>query len=176
MSDHGRGFVCIHREIMDHWVWQDKPVSKGQAWVDLILLANYRSGKFSYKDGVVEGRRGCVYHSISFLAERWGWSRDKASRFLHQLESDGMIKLFATTHHTTITLVNYEVYQGMGATDMATDRQPTAGKPAANRQQVGTYNKDNKGNHGNKGNNSESAGEVQSAEEIEEASRWFESL
>ena len=62
----------------------------------------------------------------------------------------------------------------MGVTDMATDRQPTAGKPTASRQQVGTYNKDNKGNHGNKGNNSSS--EVQSAEEIEEASRWFESL
>lgn len=130
MSDHGRGFVCIHREIMDHWVWQDKPVSKGQAWVDLILLANYRSEKFSYKDGVVEGKRGCVYRSISFLAERWGWSRDKASRFLHQLESDGMIRLFATTHHTTITLVNDEIYQGIGATDTATDRQQTVSKSA----------------------------------------------
>jgi hypothetical protein len=40
MSDVGKGFVSIHREIMDHWIWQDKPVSKGQAWVDLILLAN----------------------------------------------------------------------------------------------------------------------------------------
>lgn len=102
MSDVGKGYVSIHREIMDHWIWQDKPVSKGQAWVDLILLANYKNEKFSYKDKVVEGKRGSVYRSITYLAERWGWGRDKATRFLHQLEADGMIVLDATTHQTTI--------------------------------------------------------------------------
>lgn len=116
MSDVGKGYVSIHREIMDHWIWQDKPVSKGQAWVDLILLANYKNEKFSYKDKVVEGKRGSVYRSITYLAERWGWGRDKATRFLHQLEADGMIVLDATTHQTTISIVNYGDYQGLTST------------------------------------------------------------
>lgn len=27
---------------MDNWVWQDKPFSHGQAWVDMILMANHK--------------------------------------------------------------------------------------------------------------------------------------
>ena len=136
MSDVGKGYVSIHREIMDHWIWQDKPVSKGQAWVDLILLANYKNEKFSYKDKVVEGKRGSVYRSITYLAERWGWGRDKATRFLHQLETDGMIKLEATTHQTTISIVNYEDYQGLTSTVGATNRQQVGSKAEVSRQQV----------------------------------------
>ena len=180
MSDTRKGYVSIHREIMDHWIWQDKPVSKGQAWVDLILLANYKAEKFSYKDKVVEGKRGSVYRSITYLADRWGWGRDKATRFLHQLEADGMIKLEATTHQTTISIVNYEDYQGFAAIGSATNRQPIGGKSVAGRQQVGTYNKGNNSNNDNKGNNSGGAtgapADGQTAEEIEEANRWFESL
>lgn len=26
-----KGYVSIHREIMDNWVWQEKPVSKSQS-------------------------------------------------------------------------------------------------------------------------------------------------
>lgn len=180
MSDTRKGYVSIHREIMDHWIWQDKPVSKGQAWVDLILLANYKAEKFSYKDKVVEGKRGSVYRSITYLADRWGWGRDKATRFLHQIEADGMIKLEATTHQTTISIVNYEDYQGVAAIGSATNRQQIGGKSAAGRQQVGTYNKGNNSNNDNKGNNSGGAtgapADGQTAEEIEEANRWFESL
>lgn len=185
MSDVGKGYVSIHREIMDHWIWQDKPVSKGQAWVDLILLANYKNEKFSYKDKVVEGKRGSVYRSITYLAERWGWGRDKATRFLHQLEADGMIVLDATTHQTTISIVNYGDYQGLASAVGATNRQQVGSKSEVRRQQVGTYNKDNNSNNGNKANNP-SGGQTggtagdgasgQTAEEIEEANRWFESL
>ncbi len=49
MSDVGKGYVSIHREIMDHWVWQDRPVSKGQAWVDLIMPVNYCGNTFVFK-------------------------------------------------------------------------------------------------------------------------------
>lgn len=144
MSDVKKGYVCIHREILDHWIWHEKPVSKGQAWVDLILMANYKSQKFSYKDQMIEGKRGTVHRSITYLADRWGWGRDKASRFLRQLEKDGMLVLNATTHHTTITLINYGKYQDLPTTN----RQQVGDKPTTNRQQVGTYKKDNKGNKG----------------------------
>lgn len=178
MSETSKGYVSIHREIMDHWIWQDKPVSKGQAWVDLILLANYKTEKFSYKDSVIEGKRGCVYRSITWLTDRWGWGRDKATRFLHQLEGDGMITLHTTTHQTTINIVNYENFQGLAATGTATNRQQVGNKSAAGRRPVGTYNKGNNSNKDNKENNipDTAAGDIQTPEEIEEASRWFDSL
>lgn len=163
---------------MDHWVWQDRPVSKGQAWVDLIMLANYKSKKFSYKDSIIEGKRGTVYRSISYLAERWGWSRDKATRFLRQLEADGMVQMNATTHQTTISIVNYEVFQGVGSTGAISNRRQTNSKQAANRQQAATYNKVDQDNNSKHVNNVSGvlASSEQTQEEIEEANRWFESL
>lgn len=178
MNEVSKGYVSVHREIMDHWLWQEKPVSKGQAWVDLILLANYKQEKFPYKGGVIEGQRGTVYRSIKFLSDRWGWSRDKTRRFLELLQDDGMVILNATTHQTTITIVNYGKYQNQVITNNATIRQQSDSKPTTDQQQPDTYNKDNKGNKSNKGDNSSGVPQVdgQTPEEIEEAKRWFNSL
>ena len=167
-----KGFVGVHRSLQEHWLWDEKPFSKGQAWIDLIMLANYKEEKFAFKDEVIHGKRGTVYRSITYLAERWGWGRDKVSRFLRQLESDGMVRVSATTHQTTIFIVNYGLYQGFSGSVSATNRQPVGNQSAANQQPVGTYNKENNSNQGNKGN--KAAG--QSEQEIEAAEAWFESL
>lgn len=117
------GYFKVDRQIFTHWLWEDKPFSKGQAWIDLIGLANYEDGKTPYKGEIVKCERGTVYRSISFLAKRWGWSRDKTRTFLKLLESDSMIRLKATTNQTTITLINYGKYQDVPTTDSSTNRQ-----------------------------------------------------
>lgn len=167
-----KGFVGVHRSLQEHWLWDEKPFSKGQAWIDLIMLANYKEEKFVFKDEVIHGKRGTVYRSITYLAERWGWGRDKVSRFLRQLESDGMVQVSATTHQTTIFIVNYGLYQGFSGSVSATNRQPVGNQLAANQQPVGTYNKENNSNQENKGNNVA----AQSKQEVEAAEAWFESL
>lgn len=115
------GFFKVDRQVFDHWLWEDKPFSKGQAWIDLIGLANYEDGKTLYRGKVVDCKRGTVYRSISFLAERWGWSRDKTRNFLNMLESDGMVRIKATTRQTTVTLINYGKFQDRVTTDSSTD-------------------------------------------------------
>lgn len=119
------GFIKIDRQLFDHWLWNDKPFSKGQAWIDLIGLANYKDSKTPYKGAVVTCERGTVNRSISFLAKRWGWSREKTRTFLGLLESDSMIVLNPTTNHTTITLLNYGKFQDLPTTNQATNRQRT---------------------------------------------------
>lgn len=179
-----KGYVSVHRTIQDHWLWDDKPFSKGQAWIDMILTANYKDEKFTYKDVVIEGKRGTVYRSISSLAARWGWSRDKARRFLKQLESDGMIAVHASTHQTTISIINYGFYQDQVTAGVAAKRQPVGSRPSAGSQQADTYNKDNNSNKGNKKNNSKSRKAdskqtgipVQTPEELAAADDWFNSL
>lgn len=167
------GYISVHRSIWDHWLWDDKPFSKGQAWIDLLMLANHKDDKFVYKDQVMEGKRGTVYRSLSFLAERWGWGRDKVSRFLKQLESDGMVEVYTSTHRTTITISNYAAFQdnmaSPSATDGITSRRQVGSKSASGRQPVGTYNKVNNKNKVNKVNK-------QSPEELAEAEAWFDSL
>lgn len=116
------GWIKVDRKLFDHWIWDDKPFSKGQAWIDLIGLANYRDEKTIYMGEVITCKRGTVYRSISFLARRWGWSRDKTTRFLRALESDSMLRIKTTTNRTTITIENYGKFQNAPATNNATDK------------------------------------------------------
>lgn len=105
------GYIAIFRDIMDHWVWKQKPFSKGQAWIDLILLATHKTEKKPYKDRIIEYERGKIYKSELEFSTRWGWNRKTVHLFLKQLESDGMIEVIWTTQGTTITIVNYDFYQ-----------------------------------------------------------------
>ena len=110
------GWVPVSRELQDHWMWDDKPFAHGQAWIDLIMLANYEDTKMPYKGEIITCERGTVNLSISYLANRWGWSRHKTRDFLNLLESDGMVTVCATTNRTTITLENYSFYNDVPTT------------------------------------------------------------
>jgi DNA replication protein DnaD len=110
------GYIKIERTLQHHWLWEDKPFSKGQAWIDLILMANHEDKKFPYKNTVIEGKRGTVYRSKTYLANRWGWDRKKVTQFLKQLQNDEMVALTTTTHGTTVSLINYDKFQDSGST------------------------------------------------------------
>lgn len=119
------GWIKLHRNIQEHWLWQDEPYDKARAWIDLLFLANYEDKKTAYRGEIIICKRGDVNLSISHLAERWKWSRDKTTRFLRLLESDGMCVVNATTNRTTITIVNYDFYQCYDATNNATSNAAT---------------------------------------------------
>lgn len=122
MSD--KGFLKIDRSLFNHWLWEDKPFSKGAAWIDLISLANYKSIKKTVGDKVITYKRGTVFRSILYLADRWGWDRKKVKRFLSVLERDQMLSVNSTTHGTTITIINYSKYQDKRSTDGTSNGQP----------------------------------------------------
>lgn len=120
------GWIKLDRKVCDNWVWRDKPFTKGQAWVDLLLLADYEDNDGYYRNSVKHFKAGVVYRSISCLAVRWGWSRDKVRRFLNVLQDENMILLKATKNDTTITLVKWAFYQHGNTSDNTTDN--TTGK------------------------------------------------
>ncbi len=115
-----KGYISINRSIEDNWIWKLKPFSKGQAWIDLILLANHDEVKAPKGDGIAIYKRGCVHRSIYYLADRWGWDRKTVRRFLDVLQSDHMVSVESTASGTTITLVNYGKYQSHGSTNGTT--------------------------------------------------------
>lgn len=106
-----KGWVSIYRSLQEHPLWQEKPFSKGQAWIDLILLANHNATSIAHKGSTVLCARGTVNRSIKSLAERWGWSRGKVRRFLQRLQEDGMVIADIAQERTVITIVNYARYQ-----------------------------------------------------------------
>ena len=102
-----KGFVKLDRDLLEHWIWTSEPFTKGQAWVDLLMLANHKSTKAVHNGVVVDHRIGCVDRSVLWLSDRWGWSRGKAKRFLELLQEEGMVSVTSTTQGTSIRIENY---------------------------------------------------------------------
>ena len=85
------GWIKAHRNLQQHYLWQDKPFSKGQAWIDLILLANHKDNKFILGNEAIEVERGSFVTSEIKLMDRWGWSKSKVRDFLKLLQNDSML-------------------------------------------------------------------------------------
>ena len=111
------GWIKLDRKILDSGIWKGERFTKGQAWVDLLLLANHKDSKEIYRGSLKTFKKGCVYRSKDWLSKRWGWTWRTTDRFLKMLERDNMVTVNCTKHDTTITLVNWESYQGKGRTD-----------------------------------------------------------
>jgi hypothetical protein len=124
------GFVKIYRKIQDHQLWQDRPFSKGHAWIDLLLMANHSDTKFLLGNEVVEAEAGQVITSEHKLMARWGWSKSKVRAFLELIEKDEMITRKTDRKKTTITLCKYRIYNGSQTTKRPQkDREQTASRP-----------------------------------------------
>lgn len=115
MTDANYGWIKLHRTLLEHPVWIEEPFNRGQAWVDLLLLANHKPAQIRKRGIKVTVERGQVGWSERQLAERWGWSRGKVRRYLEELETaqqivqqNGPQNLNVTS---LITIVNYENYQ-----------------------------------------------------------------
>lgn len=137
-----QGWISVHRQIQEHWLWADKPFSKGQAWIDMLMLANHEDKKTLIDNNIVVIESGSFVTSEHKLSERWGWSRWKVHEFLNLLQSDNMI--FAKTDHrkTTINVINYEKYRYVPVGHQpVTDQSPTTDRPLTD-----TNNNDNNAN------------------------------
>lgn len=137
-------YIKIDRGLKNNSLWLlEKPFTKGQAWIDLLILTQGVSKNREYKGKQRKVQRGSVYTSIYFLSSRWGWGRMKVYRFLEKLMIDEMIvvqgwKIDDTTHRTVhrdkldttgdttsdtvISIVNWDLYQCSDTTDDTTDR------------------------------------------------------
>ncbi|HBG21969.1 MAG TPA: hypothetical protein DDW83_01795, partial [Peptococcaceae bacterium] len=115
------GWISVHRQIWDSWVWKEKPFSKGQAWVDLLLMVNHEDKKTLLGNQLILVKRGSRITSIRKLCERWGWSNTKVRSFLSLLEQDGMIVVKSDTKKTMLTIVNYSDYQDMNTSKNDTE-------------------------------------------------------
>lgn len=145
------GWISLHRQIEKNWVWKEKPFSKGQAWIDLLLLANHEPARLKTRTGFVDICRGEHHTEERTLQERWGWSRSKVRNFIRSLVAEKMITFCVkksttgkTTEGTTITILNYSVYQ-----DCKKTKEPTKKTEKNQRETNGEPTRDlnNNGNN-----------------------------
>ena len=136
------GWASIHRSLLDSDLWLSEKFSRGQAWVDLILLANHKDGFFRCRGVQVKVLRGQCGHGAVALSNRWKWSRGKVIRFLKELENDSRIVQQKDNVTTLISILKYEEYQSQQNSKRAASR-------TANGQQTDINNNDNNDNNDN---------------------------
>ena len=53
------GWIRIYRELLDSAIWNtNEPFTKGQAWIDLLLLANFEDAEQIVGYETVKVKRG----------------------------------------------------------------------------------------------------------------------
>ena len=113
------GWIKLHRVIMEHPDWLSEPFTRAQAWIDLLLLANHKTGHIRKRGITITVERGQVGYSEDALASRWRWSRGKVRRYLSELTRLSQVSRKIsektvqknTSVSSLIYIVNYEKYQ-----------------------------------------------------------------
>lgn len=100
-----QGWIKIHRSILD-WEWYDD-INVKTIFIHLILKANIEDKKWHGK--II--RRGSLHTSYEHLSQETKLSIDQIRCVFKKLTSTGEITLKSTNKGTTVTLVNYGVYQ-----------------------------------------------------------------
>lgn len=127
------GWIKVHRSIMENWLWQERTYSRLQAWLEIIMLANHTGKKARLGNEFVYVERGSLITSELKLSARWGWSKTKVRAFLTMLENDKMIEKKTDRKKTTITIVNYGIYQEPQTTEeLQKDYEKTTKEPQKN--------------------------------------------
>ena len=115
------GWIRIHRGIQQNSIWEVKPFSPGQAWIDLLLRANHSEKNVLFDMNLIKINRGQFITSSRKLAENWGWSRNKVNQFLDVLKQDKMIDQQTDHKKTTITILKYDSYQKCPTSESTTE-------------------------------------------------------
>jgi hypothetical protein len=106
-----KGYISLWRSLTEHWLWQDKPFTKGQAWIDILFECNHADQKVLIQDKLILCKRGESLKSLETWAKRWGWHKSKVRRFLELLKTDTMIELKSERKTTHLKVLYYNEYQ-----------------------------------------------------------------
>jgi hypothetical protein len=114
-------YFTLTRKFLESDMWLSEKFTKGQAWVDLVGLANWNDTTAELRGIKFPVKRGQVARSERFLTKRWKWSRNKVRRFLNELESEHQIEPQKNNVTSLFSIINYDKYQLNGTTNDTTD-------------------------------------------------------
>lgn len=106
-----RGWVRLHRKIDENKYWLSEKFTRGQAWVDLLMIACHSPQTVFIRGIEINLQRGQFCWSQEALSKRWKWGKHKTNLFLKCLRSDGQLTL--KQHHKIgiYSVLNYDKYQ-----------------------------------------------------------------
>ncbi len=127
-------YYRMHRGWMENPILDTGVYDRRSAWAWLIEHARWEKEPKRVRVGrvIVTVNRGQLAFSLSFLAEKWGWSKTTVHRFIENLKDETMIGTDTGTGVYIITICNYEKYQN-GRNDGGTDGGTQSGTQAEQR-------------------------------------------
>ena len=109
------GYIRMHREIWNSPEFRDSEFSEREAFLWMVSEAAWRDRVMPTSNGPLPLKRGQFSASFRFMADRFGWSKDRVFRFLKRLENRDTIATATATDRATgqkiITIRNYDAYQ-----------------------------------------------------------------
>jgi glycyl-tRNA synthetase beta subunit len=117
------GYIKLHRKIQKWEFYFQEPFNRPMAWIDLLLLANYKDNNIRIRGILIKLKRGQMAYSIESLAKRWQRNRKTVMAWLNEFKLDNMLDTKKTNVTTIITIINYNQYQDSldNETDTKTD-------------------------------------------------------
>ena len=117
-----KGWIKIHRSIIDTADFYDEPLCKMACWTDLIMMAEIEPQIRKSKCGDLFINRGEVAISIGKLAERWNHSVRHCRTIIGWLIKTERIQVRTDKQLTIIKIINYDKYQCTTTTDKVIDK------------------------------------------------------
>lgn len=115
-----KGFIMIDRSILEDDMYFSEKFTRMQAYMDLCLLAAFKSRTFYIRGNKVELQPMQVAKSIRDLADRWQWSVNKVRGYLYELEKGDYIDTQKTSVNQIITIKKYIVVNTQNDTQINT--------------------------------------------------------
>lgn len=110
-SNKSRGYIALYRSIKDNWLWDEKPFTRSQAWIDILLTVNHTEQQVVIKNTVYTCKIGECLRSQDTWAKQWGWKRSEVRRFFRTLTDARMISLKNERKTTRLSVCNWDSYQ-----------------------------------------------------------------
>ena len=112
MTNEKKGYISLHRQIADHWLYPDRrEFTDMEAWIDLLLSVNHSEQKLRIKNRLLTCSPGQTLRSIQNWATRWRWTKPRTYRFLQILADEEMIFIENEGVTSRITILNWTKYQ-----------------------------------------------------------------
>lgn len=105
------GWIKIDRSITEMQGYFGDKFNRAMCWIDLLLLAEWKSKTLTIRGIKVVLERGQIAISIRELSNRWSLSTPTVQKILKEFVADERIKVERSNVVNIITVLNYERYQ-----------------------------------------------------------------
>ena len=140
------GWIKIHRQIKDHWIW-DNPIYL-KAWLGILLTVNHDDNKVLIEGELIDCNRGQSLISLAGWVKCFGknWTMQRVRTFFELLKQDEMITTEGLRKTTRLTVCNYDNYQ---FEQQAKNKQRTSKQQGDNKEITTNKNEKNEKNEKN---------------------------